>query len=52
MRTSIFLGLICVADALYNISGTSADAGFLKLVAWVFLVCAAMDVVDFFRERK
>jgi hypothetical protein len=51
MRTAIFLGLICVADALYNISGTSADANFVKLVAWVFLACVIMDVVDFSKRK-
>jgi len=53
MRTVIFLGLIYVGDMVGRLSvlevETASDS-VVMLMAWIFVIAAIMDVVEFFHN--
>ena len=52
MRTAVYLGLVYIGDAIGKPSYAVTGNDVVAVMAIALLVFAAMDVIDFFRNKK
>jgi hypothetical protein len=51
MRTVIFFGLICIADAIGKQTGWKMPEDIANMGAVIFIFAVIFDIIDMFKDR-